>query len=261
VPERGASGTLQGVEIAEYTEALRKEGRLLISAAERAGADAPVPGCPGWLVRDLLAHLGSVHRWATTYVTEGGQDPAGRPRAPELEDEALLEWVREGHNRLLAALSSAPSQLSCWTFLPAPSPLAFWARRQAHETAVHRVDAESAGGGPLSAPAPGFAADGIDELLCGLAGRRKSPVRTESPKTLRVRAVDVPGAVWTVRLSGEGPPVAERAEGGAADAADCAYEGPAGELYLVLWNRLPDEAVTLTGDRALARLWRERSGI
>ena len=29
-------------------------------------------------------------------------------------------------------------------------PLAFWARRQAHETAVHRVDAESALGAPLS---------------------------------------------------------------------------------------------------------------
>jgi len=40
-------------------------------------------------------------------------------------------------------LASAPPDLDCLTFLAAPSPLAMWARRQAHETAIHRVDAES----------------------------------------------------------------------------------------------------------------------
>ena len=35
--------------------------------------------------------------------------------------------------------------MRCFAFLPAPSPLAFWARRQAHETGIHRADVESAG--------------------------------------------------------------------------------------------------------------------
>jgi hypothetical protein len=35
--------------------------------------------------------------------------------------------------------------------------------------------------------------------------------------------------------------------------------GPAAELYLSLWNRLP--VPTVTGDAALAALWRETSAI
>ena len=58
-----------------------------------------------------------------------------------------------------------------------PSPLAFWARRQAHETAVHRYDAQSAAPGGPPAPAgafdPAFAADGVDELIMGFAARRR----------------------------------------------------------------------------------------
>jgi len=62
--------------------------------------------------------------------------------------EHITALAAEG-SRLLgaagsAALSAAPPDLRCWTFLPAPSPLAMWARRQAHETTVHRVDAELA---------------------------------------------------------------------------------------------------------------------
>ena len=45
---------------------------------------------------------------------------------------------------LIEALDSASPDLEAWTFLPAPSPLAMLARRQAHETAIHRYDAESA---------------------------------------------------------------------------------------------------------------------
>ena len=68
------------------------------------------------------------------------------------------------------ALRSAPADLECWTFLPADSPLAFWARRQAHETTIHRVDVESISASltPLDAQ---LSADGIDELLFGFASR------------------------------------------------------------------------------------------
>jgi hypothetical protein len=41
--------------------------------------------------------------------------------------------------------------------------------------------------------------------------------------------------------------------------ADCELSGTAEELYLALWNRVPVPSVT--GDRALAALWRERSAI
>ena len=57
-------------DVAYHIARLRAEGELLAGTAERAGFDAPVPACPGWRVRDLLKHLGYVHRWAAGYVRE-----------------------------------------------------------------------------------------------------------------------------------------------------------------------------------------------
>ncbi|MFG2648225.1 maleylpyruvate isomerase family mycothiol-dependent enzyme [Streptomyces sp. NPDC048436] len=243
------------MDIAEHIQILDEEGQLLARAAEAAGPDAKVPTCPAWQVRDLVGHIGTVHRWAAQYVATGrsSRQPLGDP--PDLDGDALFAWYREGHAALVATLSAAPHDVECWAFLPAPSPLAFWARRQANETAVHRVDAESARGGALSPLRTDFGADGIDELLRGFHARERSRARTAEPRVLRVRATDADDAVWTVRLSAE-PPVTER---GAVGEADCELSGPAARLYLALWNRAPFPQVS--GDSALAALWQEKAGV
>ncbi|MFF9090145.1 maleylpyruvate isomerase family mycothiol-dependent enzyme [Streptomyces sp. NPDC014991] len=246
------------MKTAEYLEVLDREGRLLAAAADAAGADAEVPTCPEWQVRDLLRHTGVVHRWAAAVVADG--QPEGRPggEPPELDGAELVAWYRESHRLLLDTLAAAPADTECWTFLPlpGPSPLTFWSRRQAHETTVHRYDAESARGGTPSPIAPGFAVDGIDELLRGFHARSRSRLRSEEPRVLRIRAVDAGAdAVWTLRLTAE-PPVCVRAAEGAAEAE---LSGPADQLYLALWNRRAVPQVT--GDRSLAALWRERSAI
>ncbi|MEU5176755.1 MULTISPECIES: hypothetical protein [Streptomyces] len=98
--------------------------------------------------------------------------------------------------------------------------------------------------------------DGIDEPLRGFHARERSRLRSEQPRVLRVRAVDAgPDAVWTVRLTA-GPAMTVRAAEGEAEAE---LSGPAEQLYLALWNRTAIPRVT--GDPALAALWRERSGI
>ncbi|MEV7887710.1 maleylpyruvate isomerase family mycothiol-dependent enzyme [Streptomyces sp. NPDC002817] len=243
------------METAEFVHILDQEGRSLAAAAEQAGTDAKVPTCPEWQVRDLLRHTGAVHRWAAGFVADRHPSPRPLGDLPDLDGAALVAWYREAHGHLVDTLTAADPDIQCWHFLPAPSPLAFWARRQAHETAVHRFDAESARGGSPSGIAPAFAVDGIDELLTGFHARQKSRVRSERPRVLRVRATDTEGAVWTVRLSQE-PPAARR---GAEGDAECEIAGPAGQLYLSLWNRVPFPAVT--GDTALAELWREKSGV
>ncbi|MEU9185551.1 maleylpyruvate isomerase family mycothiol-dependent enzyme [Streptomyces sp. NPDC048484] len=260
------------METAELIRTLDREGRWLAEAAEKAGPGAVVRTCPDWRVRDLVRHTGMVHRWATAFVAEGHTSYHPDGGLPDLDGAELLAWFRHGHRRLVDTLAAAPPDVKCWSFLPAPSPLAFWARRQAHETTVHRVDAESAlGAGPTgdaestgpaesalggvsSAIGVDFAVDGIEELLLGFHARDKSRVRTDEPRVLRVRASDT-AAVWTLRLS-TGPPAAERGE--AAD-ADCELTGTAAHLYLALWNRRAAPAVT--GDASLAKLWRERSGV
>ncbi|MET8976650.1 maleylpyruvate isomerase family mycothiol-dependent enzyme [Streptomyces sp. NPDC004539] len=246
------------MQTTEFIHALDREGLALAAAAETAGVDSTVPTCPGWRVRELVEHTGAVHRWARAYVTEGFAARRPLPEVPRLDGPELLEWFRDGHRLLVAALTDAPPDVDCFAFLPAPSPLAFWARRQAHETAVHRYDAESATGAQPAPVTAEFAVDGIDEILRGFHARERSRVRTEPPRVLRVHATasnDSGDAVWTVRLSA-GPPVTERAD---TAEPDCELSGPAPELYLALWNRQPFPEVR--GDAALAALWTERSAV
>ncbi|MEU6351329.1 maleylpyruvate isomerase family mycothiol-dependent enzyme [Streptomyces sp. NPDC047072] len=243
------------METEEYVRILGHEGQLLASAAAAAGPDAKVPTCPDWQVRDLLKHTGVVHLWAAGFVAERLDSPRPMGDPPDLDGAPLVEWYRASHRRLLDTLTAAEPGLKCWHFLAAPSPLAFWARRQAHETTVHRFDAEAARGGAPAEIGPAFAVDGIDELLRGFQARDRGRLRTETPRVLRIRATDVDDAVWTVRLTQEPPAT----EGGAAGEADCEISGPAARLYLALWNRLPFPAVT--GDVAVADLWREKSAI
>ncbi|MER6983403.1 maleylpyruvate isomerase family mycothiol-dependent enzyme [Streptomyces carpinensis] len=250
------------MKTAEFLHVLDREGRLLAAAAEEAGTDAVVPSCPGWRVRDLLGHTGAVHEWAAAFVADGHNSPRPIGDPPELDGAELVAWYRDSHRRLVETLAGAPADVECWTFHPAPqaspSPLAFWTRRQAHETAVHRFDAERARGGTPTPIGGEFAVDGIDELLRGFHARSRSRVRASEPRVLRVRATGTAegaDAVWTVRLS-DGPPVTVR---DASAAADAELSGPADELYLALWNRVPVPGVT--GDGSLAALWRETSAI
>lgn len=244
------------METAEFIKNLDYQGAALARAASDVSMDAPVPTCHGWQVGDLVEHIGTVHRWATTYLngrlTSFLPIPDGPPA--DLSDAALVSWYEEGHAGLVAALQAAPEDMECWTFLAAPSPLTFWARRQAHETTIHRADAEYARGGHPDGIGPELAADGIDELLTGFHGRSRSALRSSVPRILSIRADDTDD-VWTVRLSA-GPPLTER---GAASDADCEVSGPIADLYLALWNRRRFPAVD--GDTELAQLWWELSGI
>jgi uncharacterized protein (TIGR03083 family) len=249
------------VEIAEHVDSIERDGALLADAAEKAGLTAPVPPCPGWQVRDLVRHQTYVHSWAARHVDE---------QLPELIDEAdeaailgggppeagLIAAYRDGHAALVQTLRDADPDVTCATFLRgAPSPLAFWARRQAHETAIHRLDAQSAvasAPGPAAAFEPAFAADGLDELIMGFAPRRRYRARGDGERSLAVEAADT-GASWQVRLA-DGANEVRRGAG----TADCVLEGPASGLYAFLWNRCDTGAagITVRGDPAVLETWR-----
>ena len=174
------------MEIAEHVDALRRQGQWLADAAERAGLDATVPPCAPWQVKDLLRHTGYVHRWAARHITECPDQIIDGPSEEDIlrggaDDAGLLAWFRDGHAALARTLATADPAMECPTFMAAPCPLAFWARRQAHETAIHRADAESAADATPEYEA-GFAADGVDELIMGF-GRRRKYQPGSGPKT------------------------------------------------------------------------------
>ncbi len=218
--------------------------------------DDAVPSCPEWNVRQLLRHTGWVHRWAGAMVRDARPEPPGRdellPGGWPHED-GLVDWFRDGHRQLVSALESAPHDLDCWTFMEMPDPRAFWARRQAHETAIHRVDAEL-----VSGAATGFetehAADGIDELAVFFISRPDRGPRAPEVKTLRVVAADA-GWHWTVTF---GPDDSAGRAGGERP-ADCTVTGRASDLYLYLWNRIPPDSLRIDGQGDVLGYWSETS--
>jgi uncharacterized protein (TIGR03083 family) len=238
------------------------EADKLAEEAERVLLSDPVPTCPLWSVRDLVEHLGGVHRWATAIVA-GGLLQSPPPEqfaaqfAPPTDPDGLLPWFREGANQLIDALRVAPDDLRAFVFLKnAPPARQFWARREAHETTIHRVDALAARLGRMPSTAEAgistaVAVDGIDELVNGFVPRRSSRLRTDEPFRMTIAPTDVPTA-WTIAVSDQ-PPVASP---GSDPQANALLTGTAAALYLGLWNRGDDIAENGTVD-ALGH-WREQ---
>ena len=231
------------VDFPEHVEGVRESLAAFVDHAHRAGLDAPVPTTPGWTVRELTAHLGMVHRWATAYVV-GERADSRACEAEGLACEDPVAWLHEGGLALLQALQEAPEDLDAPVFLDnAPSPRRFWARRQCHETTMHSVDALAASLGRMPTAEDTWitrtiALDGIDELLAGFLTRKRSRLRSERPITFAVRPTDVERS-WLVRVSSD-PVLVERGQRGQADVV---LEGTAESLYLALWNRSDTAAV------------------
>ncbi len=242
------------MQTAEMIDQLEREGQRM--SAGKPDLDRTVPTCPEWTVRDLLGHTGQVNRWATEIVAKGLADPTGIDSPVVPEDAGIWEWFSDGNAALVAALRSAPADLDCWTFYPSSSPLAFWARRQAHETAVHRVDLESVGGSATPF-APAFAADGVDEVLFYAALALSDRFRTDAPERLSFGCSDVP-RTWSVEL---GPDGATTTHAETPVDAGCQVTGSASDLYLSLWRRQPPDRLTVTGDRSIFQRFLEHVAI
>lgn len=249
----------------QHCTAITNAVERLTADAAAAGLEAAVPTCPGWSVRDLLAHLGMVHRWATAHVTGNG---AGQQRtatamaeAEGREVEDPVGWLHSGADALVSALRAAPADLDAFVFLKdAAAPRDFWARRQCHETTIHAVDglaarlgrvptAEEAGGAGVSTA---LSLDGVDELLAGFLPRRSSRLRSDHPLRIAMRPSDAEAA-WVVEV-GEEPPVTTRHTASTVPQVDATFSGTATQLYLGLWNR-GDELESDVGS-VLPR-WRE----
>jgi uncharacterized protein (TIGR03083 family) len=229
------------------------------AAARAAGLDAAVPTCPGWNVRDLVAHVGMVHRWSNAQLTGDPMDSDAELEAAGRADADPIAWWVAGADELSTTLRSVPDDVEAMVFLnDAPPPRRFWARRQCHEATIHAVDALAARlgrspSGDEAAIPDSIAIDGIDELLCGFLTRgRKLAV-----DTARRLAVCPDGASpsWTIELSA-GSPVAVRHAPGTAIDADETLTGPVVDLYLALWNRghLPADGATVAWWSEVARI-------
>jgi len=223
----------------------------------------PIPTCPGWTLRQLVTHVGRAHRWAAE-ITRTRSDAFIPFRAVpdgKLPDDRAEQcaWLRAGAARIIDAVREAGSDL-VWSFI-GPAPAGFWIRRMAHETLVHRADAQlAAGGEPEPLIEAEVAADAIDEWLMLLTGGilGNAGERTETLPAgagLHIHATDdgLGGrGEWMIRHDAGGLTV-EPGHG----KGDAALTGPAASLLLVLMRRRPvsDPAVTVYGDSAVVDGW------
>ena len=234
----------------DYLQALRDDGTALAAAARR-GLDPPVPACHGWTVADLVLHTGMVHRHKLEIVRGRLAEPPSPWPPPAPARAELLGWYEQGLEELLTVLEDADAEPGVWTFHRPDQTVAFWRRRMAQETAVHRVDAESAHGDPRPVPAA-LAADGGTELLeVFLAPRTDGEPGGGRGESVHLHATDTEGE-WQLRLLPAGVEVARgHAQG------DATVNGDASDLLLFLWGRASADRLDRSGDPALLPRVRE----
>jgi uncharacterized protein (TIGR03083 family) len=239
-----------------YLTLIAADGERLAVAAEGHLAE-PVPPCPGWDVAEVVRHTGSVfhHKVACTVL---GREPAegewSRAPAPGAD---LLTWYRAALGELLEVLASRAPADPSYTWYPPEQDVGFWQRRMAQETAVHRVDAESATE-DVTTVDHDLAVDGIDEVLDVFLRYGIGDDPQEDLTAYDGRAVLVRTGPWawhiSVSAASPGGRVGLRREPGPAQAT---ISGEPSELLLWLWGRRPASAVTVEGDTAAATALRD----
>lgn len=209
---------------------------------------AAVPTCPGWNAADLTRHVGEVYLHKTLAMREGAEPEPWPPE--ELAAEEPLALLDRAYAGLLAEFASRDPRDAAGSWYAPDRTVGFWIRRMAHETVIHRIDAELGAGRPLAPVPDDLAADGIDELLkvfvaysvaewgdyfTGILGG--SPGRTFTIRTDGTDATDGrAGRSWRVR-TGPGRFAVEDVDVASDDASDVTVSGPPAEVLRRLWNR------------------------
>ncbi|MGE5226546.1 MAG: maleylpyruvate isomerase family mycothiol-dependent enzyme [Planctomycetaceae bacterium] len=227
---------------------VRLDGDRLATVAD-GKLDAPVPSCPGWTVRDLATHVAQVYEHKIA-CTDLGVAPDPWPPAWPADRDPIV-WFGDAHRRLLAMFDTHDATDPSATWWPTDQTVGFWARRMAHETAIHRVDAELAAEAETPVD-PALALDGIDEVLTIMLAGDWSEAPIEAPAGQRV-AVEAGGRRWVVTFEPTAILVVE--EQGSADAA---VRGDPSDLVCWLWGRAADDRVAPSGPQETIRLLRSR---
>lgn len=256
-----------------YLDHLRAESARFRAALTGCDPERPVPTAPDWTAADLLWHLGEVQNtWSEVVLSRPKKpDPEPDPPRPASYD-GLLAFFDDASARLVQTLTAADPSEPAYTWSgPDDQNVAFIIRRQAHEAAIHRLDAELVAGSAVAPLDPALALDGVDECLDVMYGGLPPWGRFDPlPHYVEFRARDAGGSVWTQLglFSGTRPEGGERISG-ESDAhvvpdpgvpADAVVSGTADDLDAWLWHRRGDERITVTGDLAIYDRLRELLG-
>ncbi|MEZ5376686.1 MAG: maleylpyruvate isomerase family mycothiol-dependent enzyme [Acidimicrobiales bacterium] len=233
----------------EYRQFLSEETTRL-RAISPDHLDIDLPHIEGWTVGTVIGHTGWVFRYVTLALAATPDQPPRRADVPEPPlGEAVLDWFADGADALMAAFDAVDLERIVPTFT-GPQPARWWLRRLAHETAMHRWDAESAIRSPQPID-PALARDGVDEVFETFAPTRLSfDALAGTGEVIHLHATDIDDGEWLVTL---GPTEITWTTGHAK--GDVAARGPVSDLLLALWSRLPPSRLELFGDASLLDRW------
>lgn len=243
-------------------EAIRDDTARLATCVEHGNLDVPVAACPGWDLRTLAVHTGSVHRWAMHAVQMGAPPEAtdGNEPDPEASGEDLGAWLRLGAGVLIDVLATTLPDADTWHPFPAEQKAWVWTRRQAMETMIHRWDAETATAGSSDLDLD-FALTGLGEFFEMLLPRTMIREKRPAPDmSLHVHCTDERlgdgEGEWIVW--GEGGEYRMEAVHRTGDAA---IRASAAALLLAVMGRTDGRALDVVGDRGAVSAWLELPGL
>lgn len=224
------------MDLDDYLPALEKANARFAAAAAEAvlahGWPAPVPGCPGWRLGDLVWHLSEVQHFWSWVVRTRAPDPSTYVEPVRRPDDELLGYVAAQNAELETALAGADPAQRVWTWAP-QQDVAFVLRRQLQEATVHTVDVEQVLGDVRPIPAD-VGLDGLDEWLEVMVPGALPDGPPPDAHPVVLHAVDAEAE--RTLFPGTRPfPIA-------------ALTGTAGDLLLAVWRRLPLEVLTVDGD-------------
>ena len=234
-----------------WLEVITEAATALAAAARDVGPDAPVPVTPEWSMAKLVKHTGTTHRWALAIATTREFANPGDLELGVPDDSAdFPDWFETGAALLTSTLGAIDPLADMWSW-GVDQHARFWSRRMAHETVIHRWDAQSAQGAQDAIRAD-VAVDGINERLENLGPSMNfnpagAAALSGTGETAHLHATDTDGE-WLLRFEPDGVVVSrEHAKG------DVAVRGPASDLLLYLNGRRELDGLEVFGDaRVLA---------
>lgn len=247
------------LEFPDYLDHIRRSSARFREVLTICDPGARVPSCPDWTAADLLWHLGEV-QWFWAQVIS--QRPAGPPDDDAHPDRpgdhaGLLAFFDRSSTDLVDALAAADPAEPAWSWADDQQHVGFTYRRQAHESLIHRLDAEQTAGlvTPLD---PRLAADGVAELVDVMYGGEPPAWGRFEPGEGQVE-IELTDVGTTLRVSpgmffGTDPESGHNYDGPhllvvpAEGEPAATVRGTAADVDAWMWKRGDDAAITWTGD-------------
>jgi uncharacterized protein (TIGR03083 family) len=242
---RSVAGTELSRE--QYLNHLNADYRLLASAIPEAPVD--VPSCPGWTTKDLAKHMAHVYLGQAYVVETGSQAENKEHLAPYPRTEDFMEFMSWGFAAITKALDINRPERPTWSWHYSDHSVDFWFRRMAHETVIHRIDAEQAVG-TVSKIDEALALDGVDEVLdfLPLMGSWPEVPNVDFGIVSIVASTKNGSKVWDLHFTDQAATVSATDKPNSA--ARLVISGDAEAMDLYLWGRIDssDPRISITGE-------------